>query len=186
MHLRWLEELSAAYNTFNNYQQLLKMAAAVYEKGGNTAVEISLESILPRFEPSIYLANIERLGILGPSVLSDVVEVFQMLIYSTGTDPPQNSLGLWLPRLSGVTQRHIRIGSLIKCTSKRDFFRSLLPTESTLALVQRKGKKALYARIIHISGSRIALILSADNLYFPETYVQTWDICRVGNFPATG
>lgn len=76
-------ELSAAYARFNNSKTMLKMAAEVYDKAGDTIVDLPMENILPRFEPSIYMANIQRLGILGPSVLSDVVEVFQMLIYST-------------------------------------------------------------------------------------------------------
>jgi hypothetical protein len=77
-------ELSAAATRLFNTRPILSIQKLVYQQIGDavSSQPVRVASYLSSSEPRIFAANAARIGVLGPSIASDVVEMYQILLWS--------------------------------------------------------------------------------------------------------
>ncbi|MER8709134.1 hypothetical protein NKH49_26940 [Mesorhizobium sp. M1088] len=101
-------ELNAAFTRLSNGLPVMRIQKAVYEEFGKTIptapVDVSL--FMPLFEPQIFQANISRLGLLGPSIASDVVEIYQLLVWRRELPVATKLTG---ESLAAIVQAHVGV-----------------------------------------------------------------------------
>ncbi len=87
-------ELTAAYNQMKNSIPILELQISVFNQFGERNFPdspLNIAKFLPNLPKYIFQANIQKLGILGPSTLSDVVDIYQLLVWDRDI-PPATSL----------------------------------------------------------------------------------------------